>query len=151
MLQYIKCTLYVQCTEENFLCTFTVDQYWNFKTFPGTYGGGGGVLIIGCLWSKKKDKDRREGKGRRCFLGDGIHLILCCTTYLAPGKEKIEKKNICLASKMDASEKWMNIWSTTYQTASLQNGFTSKNFSSNHPCFYKWVVLHLSPSAMNGF
>ena len=29
------------------------------------------------LGIKKKDKDRREGKGRRCCLGDGINSIHC--------------------------------------------------------------------------
>ena len=29
--------------------------------------------------------DRREGKGRRCCLGDGINSIPCPTTDLKPG------------------------------------------------------------------
>ena len=33
----------------------------------------------GQMAPQKKDKDRREGKGRRCCLGDGIDSIPCCT------------------------------------------------------------------------
>ena len=34
--------------------------------------------------SEKKDEDRKEGKGRRCCLVDGIHSIPCQTKDLAP-------------------------------------------------------------------
>ena len=34
----------------------------------------------------EEETDRREGKGRRCCLGDGIHSILFRTTDLAPGR-----------------------------------------------------------------
>ena len=33
----------------------------------------------------KKDKDRREGKGRRCCLGDRIDSMYCRASYFAPG------------------------------------------------------------------
>ena len=33
---------------------------------------------------KKKDKDRREGKGRRCCLGGRMDSFLCCGSYFAP-------------------------------------------------------------------
>ena len=34
----------------------------------------------------EKETDRREGKGRRCCLGDGIHSIPCHTTDLSRGR-----------------------------------------------------------------
>ena len=33
----------------------------------------------------EEETDRREGKGRRCCLGDGIHSIPCRTTDFAQG------------------------------------------------------------------
>ena len=41
----------------------------------GERGRGGGI---------EEETDRREGKGRRCCLGDGIHSIPCRTTDLTP-------------------------------------------------------------------
>ena len=35
---------------------------------------------------QKKDKDRREGKGRHSCLGGSIDSIPCCASYFAPGK-----------------------------------------------------------------
>ena len=45
--------------------------------------------------SIKEETDRREGKGRRCCLGDGIHSIQCHTTDLAQRwfEEKDDSKN----------------------------------------------------------
>ena len=34
----------------------------------------------------QKDKDRREGKGRRCCLGDSLDSIPCHPSYFAPGQ-----------------------------------------------------------------
>ena len=38
----------------------------------------------------RKETDRREGKGRRCCLGDGIDSIPRRTSFFAQGKEKDE-------------------------------------------------------------
>ena len=43
---------------------------------------------------------------------------------------------------MDALEKWT--FHTTLKQLPSQNGCSSKNFSSNHPCCYKWLVRHFS-------
>ena len=45
--------------------------------------------------SKKKDKDRRLGKGRRCNLGDGIDSIPCRTSHFPQGwfEIKVEENN----------------------------------------------------------
>ena len=50
----------------------------------------------------EEETDRREGKGRRCCLGDGIIAIPCRTTDLAPGcfEENYEKKHGRLAEWM---------------------------------------------------
>ena len=43
---------------------------------------------------------------------------------------------------------WKNEWSSItshhIKTLPSQNGCSSKNFSSNHPCCYKWLVRHFS-------
>ena len=41
--------------------------------------------IIATVPTIEEELVRREGKRRRCCLGDGIHSIPCRTTDLAPG------------------------------------------------------------------
>ena len=38
-----------------------------------------------CLSHQCKNEDRREGIGRRCFLGDRVASIPCRASYFAPG------------------------------------------------------------------
>ena len=48
--------------------------------FENTFLRGGGALYARTNYGK--DKDRREGKGRRCCLGDTIYSIPCRATAI---------------------------------------------------------------------
>ena len=54
-----------------------------------------------------KDKDRREGKGRRCCLGGGrIDSFLCRVGYFAPGFEELFL-HIILVQKWRGNDSFM--------------------------------------------
>ena len=57
-----------------------------------------------------KDKSRRDGKGRRCWLGDGIDSIPCCTSVSILHQDDLKKKmnirmdtrrNVCFGKMND--------------------------------------------------
>ena len=45
-----------------------------------------GIGNVHTISTQKKDKDRREGKGRRCCLGGRIDSISCLASYFSPGQ-----------------------------------------------------------------
>ena len=81
----------------------------------------------------EEELDRREGKCRCCWLGNGIDSMSCSTRDLAPlqFEEQDEQKNRhlaeCMLQKMD------NHLVHTKPPPS-HNGCSCKNYSVNHPC-----------------
>ena len=58
----------------------------------------------------KRDKDRREGKGRRYCLGGRIDSSLCCTCYFASGRlEDLDELH------QDDMKNWMNCTRTKWR------------------------------------
>ena len=94
---------------------------------------------------EEEETDRRESKGRRCCLRDGLFSSMTAlyrySTRMTWRKGWIQVRTL---GRMDASDKWMIICvSHLHAKPPLsQNGCSSsKNCSSNHPC---WLVRHSS-------
>ena len=73
------------------------------------------IMVVGTQESQKKDKDRREGKGRRCCLGDRIDTIPCPTIAIFHQYDYEEKDAQNKGyTGMDALKKWVIIRITAY-------------------------------------
>ena len=52
-------------------------------TIPPARHQAAGTRYLACI---EEESDRRQGKGRRCWLGERIDSVPCRTRILAPGR-----------------------------------------------------------------
>ena len=98
--------------------------------------------------TSKKDKDRREGKGRRCFLGEGIYLLPCRTGIFSTRMIWRKKMNRITAILYLAQWLiWKNGWSSRLHHTKLtpyQNGFSPKKTFVQIIIAANWLEWHSS-------
>ena len=72
---------YSKLIKKTYVSAFQVNIY-SSKTILNSHS----PLTIGLQTERYKDLYRREGKGRRCCLGERIDSIPCRASYFAPGR-----------------------------------------------------------------
>ena len=94
------------------------------------------IMVVGTQESQMQDKDKREGKGRRCCLGDGIDTIPCPTIAIFHQYDYEEKDAQNKGyTGMDALKKWVIIRITTYSKMDVfQNIFFKLTLLLNGQC-----------------
>ena len=122
--------------ETRFSGNVTGDTFFGFKRVSGCRNSCRVCSALMAIYSAiiEYNSDRREGKGRRCWLIQ-FHATMPFSTKMIWRKGWIyiycKKELLCRIML------WKNRWSSDHITPNnqiFQNGCSTKNFSSNHPC-----------------